>query len=159
MCSMPSRSDESATLSCSRLCEIAGVNRQTRDQWALADLLRKASDYEELDLVETVVLKLLLDTLPKRHAKIAWPLVRPALRQVVPGPNLTLVWDPARRSAELALDVDTIALLVRHGRPVQVLDVGSAVTRAREAFRRDVEASHGSKQTARAGRRAARSRA
>ena len=122
-------------------------------------MLRKAAEYDEFDLVETVVLKLLLDALPKRHAKVAWPGVRPVLRDVVPGPELTLVWDAERRSAELAFGGEAIVSLVRHGRPVQVLDVGSAVTRAREAFRRDVEATRAGTATARPGQRAARSQA
>jgi hypothetical protein len=87
-----------------------------------------------------VVLKLLLETLRKKDAKLAWTSVRPQLRDLMPGPQLTFVWDPQRRAAELALEPEAIVPLVRHGRPVQVLDLGSEVERARDAFRREVEA-------------------
>jgi hypothetical protein len=137
---MPARPDDPLRLSGSRLCEITGVNRQTRDTWTDAGLLRKGNDYDQFDLVELVVLKLLLDTLPKKHAKFAWTRVRSQLKELMPGPQLTLVWDPQRRSAELAFDAEAIIPLVRHGRPVQVLDLGSAVELAREAFRREAEA-------------------
>lgn len=57
----------------------------------------------------------------------------------MPGPQLTLVWDPRRRAARLALGEAEVVELVRHGRPVQVLDLGSAVEDAREAFRREID--------------------
>lgn len=137
---MPDRSDTSVRLPGSRLCEISGVNRQTRDKWARDGLLRKGDDYDQLDLVELVILKLLLETLRKKEAKLAWAGIRPHLRNLMPGPQLTLVWDPQRRAAKLALTDEEIVPLVRHGRPVQVLDLGTAVDDARAAFRREVEA-------------------
>jgi hypothetical protein len=137
---MPVRPDDAPRLRGSRLCEITGVIRQTRDKWAQRGLLRSADDYDQFDLVELAVLKLLFDSLKKSHVTIAWARVRPNLREVMPGPQLTLVWDPQRRSAELSFDADEIVALARHGRPVHVLDLGSAVEWAREAFRREVEA-------------------
>jgi hypothetical protein len=143
---MPARADDMSSaprLTGSRLCEISGINRQTRDKWAAEGLLRKADDYDQLDLVETVALGLLLATLRKKHARVAWLAIRPELKSVMPGPQLTMVWDAERRSADLAFDAKTIAKLVRHGRPVQVIDLGTAIERAREAYRRDREAAAG----------------
>jgi hypothetical protein len=137
---MPSRPDDAKRISGSRLCEITGVNRQTRDKWASDGLLRKADDYDQLDLIEVVVLKLLLETLRKKHARIAWARIRPKLREVMATPRLTLVWDAERRLAELAFDPESIVALVKHGRSVQVLDLGGSVEDARAAFRREVEA-------------------
>jgi hypothetical protein len=116
------------------------VNRQTRDKWAKAGLLHKGQDYDQVDLVEVVVLKLLLETLPKKHAKLAWTRIRAQLRDLMPGPQLTLVWDPQRSSAELVFEAEAIVSLVRHGRPVQVVDLGSEVERVRGAFHREAEA-------------------
>src|SRR5438552_2532586 len=98
---MPGRSDTTPRLTGSRLCEITGVNRQTRDTWSHAGLLRKGDGYDEFDLGEAVVLKLLLETLRKKDAKIAWLSIRPRLKQVLPGRRLMMVWDATRRSAEL----------------------------------------------------------
>jgi hypothetical protein len=135
---MPEKPDDARRVSGSRLCEICGVVRQTRDRWADQGLLRRADGYGELDLVEVAVLNLLYRTIRKMHVEVAWASVRPSLRSVVPGTQLTLVWDPQRRSAELALDDEAIARLVRHGRPTQVLDIGAAIDQARTAFRREV---------------------
>ena len=121
------------------MCEISGVNRQTRDKWARDGLLRKADSYDQLDLIEVVVLKLLLATLRKKEAKLAWLQVGPKLRELMPGPQLTLVWDGQRRAAELGLTADEIVPLVRHGRPVQVIDIGTPIEHAREAYRRELE--------------------
>jgi len=137
---MPARSDDEPRVRGSRLCEIAGLNRQTRDKWVDRGLLTKTNECDQVDLVELIVLKLLSDNLKKGHVRIAWEEVRPKLREVVPGPNLTLVWDPQRRSAVLAFDPKEIVDLVRHGRLVQVLDIGHAIQWAREAFRREVAA-------------------
>jgi hypothetical protein len=136
---MPSAPDDVPRLRGSRLCEITGVIRQTRDKWAAQGLLREAESYDELDLVEVVILDALLGALKKSHAKIAWGIIRPKLRAVMPGPSLVVVWDPQTRSAELALDDATIVSLVRHGRAVHVVDLGAPVQQAREAFRREVE--------------------
>jgi hypothetical protein len=138
---MPAQPDDAARLNGSRLCEIAGVIRQTRDKWASQGLLRAADGYEEIDVIEVVILNALLTSLKKGHAKVAWVQVRPKLRDVMPGPGLAVVWDHQRRNAELVLDDSTIGSSVRHGRPVQVVDVGSAVLHAREAFRRDLQRS------------------
>lgn len=137
---MPKGPDSGQRLSGSRLCEISGVNRQTRDKWARDGLLRKGDEYDEFDLVEVVVLHLLLDKLRKKDAKVAWARVRPQLRGLLPGPKLTLVWDGQCRTADLVIDDDAIVSLVRHGRPVQVVDLGTEVRRARDAFRRDIGA-------------------
>jgi hypothetical protein len=122
----------------SRLCELCGINRQTRDKWADGGLLRKRAAYEQLDLIEAVVLKLLLATLRKNEAKVAWMQLRPQLRSVVAGGDLTLVRDGQRRAADLALTAEDVLSLVRHGRPVQVLHLGPVVEDARAAFRREV---------------------
>lgn len=137
---MPTRTDTTPRLSGSRLCEISGVLRQTRDKWAGRGLVRAADHYDELDIVELVVLKSLFDSLKKSHVRIAWSQVRAELRGLVPGPTLSLVWDPQHRVAKLAFDDATIVTLVRHGRPVHVLDLGPSVKRARDAFRREVSA-------------------
>lgn len=137
---MPARSDAIPRLRGSRLCEISGVLRQTRDKWAARGLLRAADDYDEFDLVELVVLNLLFSSLKKSHVPIAWRQVQPKLRDLLPSPVLTLVWDPQNRKAEFAFEAETIVALVNHGRPVHVIDLGPPVFRAREAFRRDTDA-------------------
>ena len=139
MRSMSTSPDKTARLSGSRICEISGVNRQTRDRWVDHGLLRKSDSYDQLDLIEVVVLKLLLSTLRKKEAKLAWMRVRPQLRELMPGPQLTLVWDGQRRAAELALTDDQVVALIRHGRPVQVVDLGTPIEQGREAFRRELE--------------------
>jgi hypothetical protein len=115
------------------------VIRQSRDRWVERGLLRRSDDYDEFDLLELVVLKLLFDTLRKSHVELAWSRVRPSLREVIPGSHLTLVWDIQHRSAELSLDDATLSRLVRHGRLVQALDIGKAIDEARRAFRREIE--------------------
>jgi hypothetical protein len=152
---MPIHPDDQPRLSGTRICEITGVNRQTRDKWASDGLVRKSDYYDQLDLVELVVLNLLLHTLRKKHAKIAWIRVRAKLKDLLPGPQLTLVWDAERRTADLAFDRDEIVELVRIGRPVQVIDLGGAIERAREAFRRDAEAASAIAESARAADRSA----
>ena len=146
---MPRRSDASARISASRLCEISGVLRQTRDKWAQRGLLRSGEDYDELDLVELVVLNLLFATLRKSHVPIAWDHIRPSLREAVPREGMTLVWDPQRRSAAVAFDADAIVSLARQGRPVWVLELGDVVERARDAYRREVRAHTASKRGSR----------
>jgi hypothetical protein len=156
---MPQRPDKTPRLSGSRICEISGVNRQTRDKWVRDGLLRKSESYDQLDLIELVVLNLLLATLRKKEAKLAWIRIRPQLRDVMPSSSLTLVWDGQRRNAELALANDDIVACVRHGRPVHVIDVGTPIEQAREAFRREMEvlgAQTDSRRRADEGRRGAR---
>ena len=140
------------------MCEIGGVNRQTRDKWADEGLLGKRDDYDQLDLLELVVLKLLLGTLRKKDAKIAWSTIRPKLRELMPGQSLTLVWDAQRRTAELALAHEEIAPLVLHGRPVQVVNLGTAIHEARSAFRRELDVVAERHNTLRPARRATRAR-
>jgi hypothetical protein len=118
---------------------MCGVIRQTRDKWADEGLLRRRDEYDQYDLIELVILSLLLQTLRKRDAKLAWRSVRPQLRDVIAGPHLMLVWDVQQRSAGLALTPEDVVALVSHGRPVQVLDVGRLVEEAREAFRREAD--------------------
>lgn len=49
-------------------------------------------------------LRVLFDKVKKSHVQVIWRDVQPKLRELMPGPALTLVWDPQTRSAELALD-------------------------------------------------------
>jgi hypothetical protein len=100
--------------------------------------VRSDESYDELDVVEVVVLNILLSTLRKKHVRAAWQDVRPRLRTALPGAHLWVVWDPQRLEAELASDDAGVARLVRHGRPVQVIDVAPAVEEARGAFRREI---------------------
>jgi hypothetical protein len=137
---MPKRPDAASRISAARLSELCGVNRQTRDKWISKGLLQQSEGCDQFDLVELVVLNLLFGTVKKSHVGVIWREVQPKLRELMPGPRLALVWDPQTRAANLALDDATIAGLVRHGRPVHVLDLGGPIELARAAFKREVGA-------------------
>jgi hypothetical protein len=129
--------DNKRTLSGARLSEVVGVLRQTRDAWAARGLLRRRDRYELFDLVELAVLSELSKFLRKHDVPVAWAQVRPALKTVVATPSLALVWDSQERRATLTFEDNEIMALVRHGRPIQVIDLGARIASARGAFDRE----------------------
>jgi hypothetical protein len=141
MLSMARRADDERSITRSRVCEIGGVNRQTRDKWAARGLLLNRDRCGELDLVELVVLSTINRTIRKGHVPIAWNQVRAKLREGLPTSGLTLVWDVQARKAEFARDERAIVDLVRHGRPVHVIDLAAPIDAARRAFRNELAAS------------------
>ena len=136
-------------LSANRLCAMTGVRYQTRDRWAKRGLLRKAPPYGELDLIEQLVLKALLATIPKSHVDLVWYQVRGDLRGIAGNNRAALVWDSELRQAKVSRSDAALSNLVRHGRPVYVLPLGEIVSQARAAYRAE----------ARAAKRAAQARA
>jgi hypothetical protein len=136
-------------LSANRLSAMTGVRYQTRDRWAQRGLLRKAPSYGELDLIEQLVLKALLATIPKSHVDLVWEQVRGALRGIAGHNRAALVWDSELRQAKVTRSDAALSNLVRHGRPVYVLPLGEIASQARAAYRAE----------ARAAKRAAQARA
>jgi hypothetical protein len=136
-------------LSANRLCAMTGVRYQTRDRWAKRGLLRKAPPYGELDLIEQLVLKALLATIPKSHVDLVWHEVRGDLTGIAGNHRAALVWDFEIRQAKVSRSDATLSDLVRHGRPVYVLALGEIASQARAAYRAE----------ARAAKRAAHARA
>jgi hypothetical protein len=136
-------------LSANRLCAMTGVRYQTRDRWAQRGLLRKAPSYGELDLIEQLVLKALLATIPKSHVNLVWDQVRGALPGIAGNDRAALVWDSELRQAKVSRSDAALSNLVRHGRPVYVLALGEIASQGRAAYRAE----------ARAAKRAAQARA
>jgi hypothetical protein len=127
-------------LSANRLCAMTGVRYQTRDRWAQRGLLRKAPSYGELDLIEQLVLKALLATIPKSHVDLVWDQVRGALRGIAGNNRAALVWDSELRQAKVSRSDAALSTLVRHGRPVYVLPLGEIASQARAAYRAEARA-------------------
>ena len=91
----------------------------------------------ELDLIETVVLKMLYQIVRKSHVRMVWAQVQPSLRRRLPSAGLTVIWDPERRDAVLAVSDREIVEASRHGRVVQVIPLDHAIATAREAFHKE----------------------
>jgi hypothetical protein len=137
---MAPRSDTARGLRPARICEFAGVIRQTRDKWVDRGLLSARVDCGELDVVELVALKTLYASVRKSHVPIAWTQVQPKLRETIPATGFVLVWDVQARRASFAHDATQVFQLVTHGRPVQVVDLATPIDLARKAFRNEVDA-------------------
>jgi hypothetical protein len=137
---MPRPTDGAKNLPPSRLCDIAGVARQTREKWVARGLLRDAPHCDQVDLVELVVLRQLFNVIRKSHVPVVWSAIREELRKNLPGQALTVVWDHQRRMAHLSFDDSSIVQLARHGRPVQLILIGTIVTESRDAYRRELAA-------------------
>jgi hypothetical protein len=124
----------------SRVCEICGVLRQTRQKWIDRGLLQERSACGEIDLMETVVLRILFATIRKSHVRIAWQQIQHRLRETIPNQGLTIIWDVERREATLVTADASVIGAVRHGRPVQVIPLDEPIAAAREAFRKEIAA-------------------
>jgi hypothetical protein len=154
---MVHRPDVTRAISRSRLCEIGGVNRQTRDKWVARGLLPDNAPCGELDLIALVVLNALYGTIKKGHVPIAWRQIESDLRQSVPAGGLKLVWDIQARKAALASDDASVVELVRHGGPVHVIDLAERIDAVRTAFRNELSAgpSHPIRKRSRTARKSA----
>jgi hypothetical protein len=130
-----------------RICEMAGVSRQTRQKWVDRQLLAQRSECGELELIELVVLRALYASIRKSHVPIAWGHVQPRLRDAIPAESVTVVWDMQTRVAVLASEESDVFALVAHGRPVQVLDLGTEIALARQAFRNEVDTQRATRRT------------
>jgi len=118
-----------------RLCEIAGVKRPTRRDWAKRGLLRLRDSYEELDAVELCVLARLSDVLGSTDAPVAWLQIRKSL-PAVDHTELDVIFDMQHKSAIVTTDLKGAAGQLRHGRPVRVFSIAEDVREIRGAFRR-----------------------
>lgn len=133
-------SDEFPGVSGRRLCRITNVLPQTRVTWVQRNLLATKAAYGQVDVVEQVVLKELLSSLPKGDVSVAWEQLRPTLRDTIPVESLTVVWDPTHLQAQLTADAAAIGHAVRHGRPSYAIPVGEAIVLARSAYKAEAKA-------------------
>jgi hypothetical protein len=127
-------------LSANRICDLTGVNRQTRADWADRQLLRSAKDYGERDVMEQLVLNELLAKLKKSDVPAMWSEVQRHLRGSVVGADVVLVWDPGARRVQITAETTELRHAVCHGRAVHVLPLGELVAEARRLYRHEVEA-------------------
>lgn len=137
---MATKSDRFARVSASRICALTGVRPQTRDAWVKRGLLRRAEAYGELDVIEQMVVKALLATVPKSHVDLVWQETRPRLRESVGDAARTLVWDPDVRRVSVTTTETELCAAVRHGRRVHALPLGELVLEARRVYRAEVHA-------------------
>jgi len=135
---MASGSDGQREISEERLCEIAGVKRSTRRNWARIGLLNASRPgYDEQDAIELAVLDRLKDRLGATDAPIAWRQIRDSLQHHLDAQEVDVVFDAQHKEAFLlteAMGLEPARL--RHGRPVQVVFLSDAIRDIRAAFNR-----------------------
>jgi hypothetical protein len=124
-------------LSEERLCEIAGVNRSTRRNWAERGLLHiRTSGCQSIDAVELVVLDRLTDVLGGTDAPIAWLQVRADVG-AAEHDELDLIFDTQHKEAQLLSAGAPLELArLRHGRPIRVVPMTEAIRDIKAAFDR-----------------------
>lgn len=118
-----------------RLCEIAGVSRTTRRDWAKRNLLRARDTYEELDAVELCILARLSNVLGSTDAPVAWLQIRNSL-PTTPTRELDIVFDTQHKLAFITNNLKLTVGGIRHGRPVRAFSIAADIREIREAFGR-----------------------
>jgi hypothetical protein len=128
-----------ASLSEERLCEIAGINRSTRHNWAKRGLLELAQDYREADAVEAAVLARLFSILGTSDAPVAWVQIRSVLPDFWDVGGLDLLFDTQHKEALLASEGGAFEReRFRHSRPLRVVFLSDTIRDIRIAFTRVV---------------------
>jgi hypothetical protein len=133
---MGHQSDGSRMISEERLCEIAGVHRPTRRQWAKRGLLRARAGYTQVDAVELSVLHLVTSVLGSSDGPLAWMQIRSEVWKKRASPQLDLVFDSQLKKAVLTTRVGAIGTTLRHGRPVRVISLAEVTQDIQGAFHR-----------------------
>ena len=124
-------------LSESLMCRLADVNRQKRERWSKAGLLRRLREgYTARDLFDLVACKMLIETLGATDGGDAWLQIRGAYEAQLPTEHVDVLFSEADHEARLVRSPAELTDAVRHGRPVRVIDLGPEMTRVRGALER-----------------------
>jgi hypothetical protein len=136
---MPKRTD--VRLSEAKLCEIAGISQQQRQQLVRRLLLRPAPDAgcSVKDAIELAALLTVQEHLEASTARLAWAQLQPLLDGLIPSVPLEMVFDLRLGVLTLARTDGEVAAATRIAGPVQVVDLGKRLQEAGDAFRRWAE--------------------
>jgi hypothetical protein len=122
----------------SRVCEIVGIKQQRRRALVKKGLLdptgKGGSTIQET--MELATLVRLLQALSPTEAGVAWNSLRPMLRETIPGTRFDVVYDKQLGSIQVVRGDEELRQAVIHGRPVQVIELGSRLVEVADAFRR-----------------------
>jgi hypothetical protein len=135
---MPEESDGTARLTEQRLGELAGIQAPLRQSWANKGRLQRRGreGYEEVDAVELVALKALLDSLGSQDGPLAWTEVREEVRHRAREPNLAVVFDAQDKVAAVVTDIGAARSAAPYGHRVLFVDLAGPIGRVRLAYAR-----------------------
>ena len=128
------------------VAEILGVDRQQFYEWKKLGLLGSREVRSRLtraDAVELAVLAELSRRIGGVKARIAYKQLRASVIVADPESIGEIVWVDQDRTALLVNPADDIRKLIRHPRPVLLIEVGAEIQRVLEAFQRDLSGRQG----------------
>lgn len=136
---MAALADEPGVLSEPRLCELAGIKRPRRANWAKKGLLRKRKRYGAFDVIELFAFVRLIRELEYEDAVLAWEGIRDDLGGALDAQRLLVIFDWQRKEAWLVTSPKGIGEHVLHGRLSRVIELTTTVAEARDVYERFLE--------------------
>lgn len=125
-------------ISQSLLCEIAGSNASTHNDWIKKGRLSRRADkrYGEDDAINFATLRALMKGLGPTDGPLAWDQLQEPLQDRAGEPSLVATFDRQDKEASLASTMEDLRGSHSYGQPFAVVDLADPIGRVRLAFRR-----------------------
>jgi hypothetical protein len=124
--------DTGVELERARLCKLGKVPRGKHIRWSAAKLLADKPHYDELDLVEAVVLDQLTRTVKPQLAQAAWRQIRQSLDPEAS--RVEVVLSPGTKRAFLISEALQLDQVLPRDEAVIVVELTSRIREARTRF-------------------------
>jgi hypothetical protein len=121
--------DTTVELERARLCKLGNVPRGKHIRWGAAKLLAEKPHYDELDLIEAVVLDQLTRTVKPQLAQAAWRQIRPSLDPEAP--RIEVVLSTGTKRAFLINEALQLDQVLPRDEAVIVVELTSRIREAR----------------------------